>query len=407
MIKKLIFLVLLAAAGAAAWVNWPKINGLIAKMRHPEEQIDSAALAAPAVTVTRVKAADFIETASVSGSLIARDEILISPEIEGFRVLELLVEEGSQVKKGDVLARLAAEPLEAQVAQNQAGIARSVAAIARAQSQITEAEARVDEAKSQLERAKPLKKDGYLSGSVYDQRESAAKTSQAQLTAAREFLHSAEADKEQLQAQYREIAWRQARTEVKSPVDGVVSRRNARVGAVASAAGEPMFRIIARGQIELDAEVVETELAKVKEGQKARIIVPGAGDVEGTVRLIIPEIDKTTRLGRVKIALEANPNLKLGAFARGTIETARSHGLAIPAAAAQFEPSGTSVQVVHGDKVEKRVLKTGLIAGEKIEVKDGLNDGDTIVARAGTFLRDGDVIRPVMPAEQLSKTESP
>lgn len=402
MLRKHIFILLLAAAGFGAWVNRDKFEAIIAKHRQQEEPVDTAALAAPAVTVTTVKTSDFVETAAVSGSLIARDEILISPEVEGYRVLDLLVEEGNQVKKGDVLAHLMAEPLEAQLAQNQAAIARSVAAIARAKSQIAEAEARVDEAKSQLERAKPLKQEGYLSGAVYDQRESAAKTSQAQLAAARESLRSAEADKEQLQAQFREISWRQSRTEVKSPSDGVVSRRNARIGAIASAAGEPMFRIIARGQIELDAEVVETELAKVKEGQKARITVPGAGEVEGKVRLIIPEIDKTTRLGRVKIALENNPNLKLGAFARGTIETARSRGLAIPAASAQFDPAGTSVQLVHGTKVEKRVLKTGLIAGEQIEVKEGLNEGDVIVARAGTFLRDGDAIRPITPAEQVS-----
>lgn len=167
-----------------------------------------------------------------------------------------------------------------------------------------------------------------------------------------------------------------------------------------------MFRIIEKGDVELMAEIVETELTKVKEGQKARITVPGAGDVEGTVRLVSPEIDKATRLGRVKIALGANPDLKIGAFAHGSIITAQSRGVAIPSSAAQFDPSGTAVQLVKGDRVEKKIIKTGLVAGELIEVRSGLVDGDVIVARAGTFLRDGDTIRAVEPSARVSETTS-
>ena len=392
---------LLAAAGGGFY--WQKHKAAI-----PAAVVvaEDAAAGAPAVTVIKVATADFVETAAVSGSLAAREEILVSPEIEGYRVLELMADEGSRVTKGQILARLAAEPLEAQLAQNEASIARAVAAIARAKSTITEAEARVSQANAQLERAVPLKKSGYLSGAVFDQRESDAKTSAAQLGSARDGLKSAEADKAQIEAQRRELSWRRERTEVKAPADGIVSRRNARLGAMATSAGEPMFRIIEKGEIELVAEIVETEMAKVKAGQKARIAVPGAGEVEGTVRLVSPEIDKTTRLGRVKIALGANPDLKIGAFARGSIITAQSRSVAVPASSAQFEPAGTSVQVVKGEKVEKRIVKTGLVAGELIEVKSGLNEGDTIVARAGTFLRDGDAIRPVIPAQQVSETQA-
>ena len=401
MIKKFLMFVVFAAAAAGAGLYWQKHK---AEMAAAGAAPVEAAAGAPAVTVIKIAAADFIETAAVSGSLAAREEILVSPEIEGYRVLDLMADEGSRVTKGQVLARLSAEPLEAQLAQNEAALARATAAIARAKSQITEAEARESEAGSQLERAKPLKKSGYLSGAVFDQRESAAKMAAAQSVAARDGVTSAEADKAEIEAKRRELNWRRERTEVKAPADGIVSRRNARLGAMATATGEPMFRIIEKGDVELVAEIVETELAKVKDGQKARITVPGAGEVEGIVRLVSPEIDKTTRLGRVKIALGANPDLKIGAFARGAIVTAQSRGVAIPASSAQFEPAGTSVQVVKGEKVEKRILQTGLVSGELIEVKSGLIEGDVIVARAGTFLRDGDAIRPVFPAQQVSET---
>lgn len=406
--KKSTLVVMALVAALAAGGGWMKWKSLQAeKTAAAAAPARSDIMAAPAVTVVKVVTNDFVETASVSGSLVARDEIMVSPEIEGYRVLELLVEEGSAVKKNQVLARLASDPLDAQAAQSDAGLARATAAIARARSQITEAEARVKEASAQLERAKPLKKDGYLSGAAYDTRESAASTSEAQLVASRDALKSAEADKAQVEAQRKELEWRRSRTEVKAPDDGIVSRRNARVGAMATSVGEPMFRIISKGEIELDAELIETEIAKVKVGQKARISIPGAGEVDGTVRLVSPEIDKTTRLGKVKIALGANPSLKLGAFARGVIETAKSRGLAVPSGAVMFEPAGTFVQLVKNEKIEKRQLKTGLVAGELIEVRDGLAENDMIVARAGTFLRDGDAVRSVTQADRISETAAP
>jgi RND family efflux transporter MFP subunit len=360
-------------------------------------------LAAPAITVSTAKTNDFIETAVVSGSLIPREEILVSPEIEGLRVLELLADEGDHVKKGQVLARLVSEQIDAQIAQNRANLARSDAAIAQAESQIAQAEAQAKEAAAQLQRAEPLKKSGYLSGATYDQRESAARTTAAQLVAARDGLIAAKAEKAQVEAQGRELEWRRSNTDVTAPQDGVISRRTARMGALASSVGEPMFRIIQRGEIELDAEIVETELKNVKVGQKAIVTVPQVGNFEGRVRLVSPEVDKTTRLGRVKIFLGSNPQLRIGTYARGLIETAHSRGLGIPSSAVTFDQGVASVQVVKNNTIKKHLVTVGLISGDLVEVKKGLHEGDMVVTRAGTFLRDGDVVRPIAPAAKLSE----
>jgi RND family efflux transporter MFP subunit len=386
------------AAGAYIYVEKKHTSAIQA------ERLEAAKpIAAPAITISKVTTDDFVETAAVSGSLVPREEILVSPEVEGLRVLELLADEGDKVKKGQVLARLVAEQIDAQLAQNDANLARSTAAIAQAQSQIAQAEAQAKEAEAQLERAEPLKKSGYLSGSTYDQRESVARTTAAQLVAAREGLAAAQAEKAQVEAQRREITWRRNNTDVTSPKDGVISRRTARIGGMASNIVEPMFRIIENGEIELDAEIVETELKNVKVNQKAVITVPQIGDFEGRVRLVSPEVDKTTRLGRVKISLGANSVLRIGSFARGRIETARSRGLAVPSSSVTFDQGAAFVQVVKDDKVEKRAVTVGLAAGELIELKDGVKDGDMVVTRAGTFLRDGDVVRPILPEAALSE----
>lgn len=378
---------------------------LMQQRREAAKQAEATVISAPAVTVTKVSAADFVETAMVSGSIVAREEILVSPEVEGFRVLELFADEGSLVKKGQVLARLVDNQLQAQIAQNEAGVARAQASIARAKSQVTEAEARTREAGAQLERAEPLKKSGYLSGAIYDQRVSADQTSRAQVAAAQDALKAAEAEKLQVEAQRRELDWKLGNTEVKAPADGIVSRRNARIGAMGTSTGQPMFRIIQNGDVELDAEVVETEIAHIKVGQKAFVTVPGIEETKGTVRLVSTEVDTTTRLGRVRIFLGQKPEFRLGAFARGRIETATSHGLAVATAAVTFDPAGPYVQRVNGDKIEKLPIKTGLITGELVEVLSGLNEGDVIVARAGTFLREGDIVRPILPDAKVSEVK--
>jgi len=172
----------------------------------------------------------------------------------------------------------------------------------------------------------------------------------------------------------------------------------ARVGGYAAGAAEPLFRIVAKGEVELDAEVIETRLAAIKLGQPARVEVAGLGEIAGTVRLVSPEVDKATRLGRVLIFLGDNPGLRVGAFARGTIVTATGNGLAVPASAVLYGPEGATVQVVRANRVETRRIKTGLAAGALVEVGEGLADGDLVVARSGTFLREGDTVRPV-PAE--------
>jgi HlyD family secretion protein len=393
----------LYASGRLPTVPWIGSSSPASEpVRVPVSQ--SANAVAPAVSVVAVSSADFIETVLITGSVIARDEILITPEIEGFRVEELFVEEGARVEKGQLLARLASETLEAQLAKNDADAARANAAIAVARSGIVQVEASVKEATNAFDRVKPLKEQGYASGATFDQRESAASTAAAKLISARDSLKSAEADKAAFEAARRELSWRRSKTEIRATVDGLVSRRSARVGSVASAASDPIFRIIARGEVELDAEVAESDVHKVHEGQVAMVMITGLGDVSGTVRLISGEVDRATRLGKVKIFLGVNPDIRLGAFGRGTIVTAKSRGLAVPTAAVTYGADGARVLVVADGKVQARRVKIGLKTVQSVEITEGLAERDMIVAKAGSFLRDGDTVRPIVADAKVSGT---
>ena len=393
--KLLIAAIVVLAAAAIAVTLVAQPSSKRAEASKPGAAMHSEEATAAVVTVVQVAPADFTETVLATGSLVPREEILVGPEVEGLRITEVLADEGQRVKKGDVLARLVSDTLEAQLAQNEAGLARATAGIARAKAAIVEAEARVTETRNAFERAKPLKAAGHMADAAYDQREQAARTAQAQLLAAQDGLKVAQAEKAQVEAQHREINWRRGRTAVVAPADGIISRRMARVGGFAAGAAEPLFRIVAKGEIELDAEVTETRVGAVKEGQQARVDAPGV-TVAGTVRLVSPEIDKATRLGRVRIYLGDNPALRIGSFARGTIEVARSRGLAVPASAVLYGPDGVVVQVVRDNRVRTQRIVPGLAAGALVEVREGLSQDDLVVARSGTFLRDGDAVRPVL-----------
>jgi RND family efflux transporter MFP subunit len=351
---------------------------------------------APAVTVTRAVEREVIERAIVTGTLVPREEILVAPEVEGLRVTEVLVEEGDTVAQGQVLARLSRDLLETNLAQSNATIARAEAAIAQASSQILQAEASQTEAAQALERTRSLMRSGNTTEVQLEQRVAAARLAEARLAAARDGLNIAQAEKRSSEAQRQEIQVRLGRTDIKAPQAGILSRKTARIGATASAAADPLFRIIAKGEIELEGEVTETQLVRIREGATAQVTIEPGRSIEGRVRNVSPEVDRATRLGRVRVALPRDPILRIGSFARGTVELARRRGVAVPASAVVYGADGSTVQVVVDDRVQARQVRTGLASEGFVEIVEGVAAGNLVVTRAGSFLRDGDAVRPMV-----------
>lgn len=358
--------------------------------------VPDAAAIAPAVTVVPAESREIVERAVVTGTLVPRDEILVSPEVEGLRITDLLVEEGDRVTKGQVLSKLSLEMIVTQEASNAAAIARAEAAIVQAQSQIVQAEAANVEARQSLERAQALSKTGNATAAVLEQRVSAAQGAEGRLAAARGGLQSAQADLATARAAGAEIALRRARTDIRAPEAGIINRRTARIGATATAVGEPLFRLIARGEIELEGEVPETSLARIQVGNPASLDLDDGRQLRGKVRRVYPEVDRATRLGKVRIRLGDDPVLRIGAFARGNVEVARRTGVAVPVSSLLYAADGrASVLVAKDGRVEARPVTTGLSAEGFTEIRAGVAAGESVVARAGSFLRDGDRVRPV------------
>jgi multidrug efflux pump subunit AcrA (membrane-fusion protein) len=186
---------------------------------------------------------------------------------------------------------------------------------------------------------------------------------------------------------------------LRAPAAGLVTEVRTVVGAPASPQAGPMFRISVNNEIELDAEVPSVHMLKLNPGATVRISRDNAPDLVGRVRLISPQIDRTTQLGHIRISLTNNPSLKVGMFARANIDAKRSCGVAVPRTAIDH----LTVQVVKGNTVETRRVRVGLVSDTSTEILEGLDVGEIVVADAGTSLHDGDQIK-TMFAEELDRT---
>lgn len=185
---------------------------------------------------------------------------------------------------------------------------------------------------------------------------------------------------------------------VQAPVAGVISVSNATIGAFASGKGEALFNIIARGEYDLVGLVPTSDIGKLAVDQPASVHVIGSGDVDGKIRRVGPTIEPNSQLGQVFIGINTDKRLLVNASGRALIKTGQSCGIAVPLTAVQYGSAGTVVQVVKRDRIETRRVETGLMSGGQIEIRDGLSEGDDVVARAGALLREGDTVRPVTAA---------
>jgi multidrug efflux pump subunit AcrA (membrane-fusion protein) len=195
----------------------------------------------------------------------------------------------------------------------------------------------------------------------------------------------------------------QTTTSVQAPVAGIVLKVDATIGTTASARAAPLFQLIAYGEFELLGELPANQLSKLGPGQVAKINVVGIGEVAGRVRTLAATVDGATQLGQVRIFIGNDPRLRVGSFARADIVIAQSCNVAIPVSAVLYGHDTSVVAVVRNDRVETRQVTVGLMSEGEAEIREGLTEGDLVVAKAGAFFREGDRVRPFLagaPAEK-------
>jgi len=319
---------------------------------------------------------------AAAGNVAAWQEAIIGPELNDYRITEVRASIGDQVRKGDVLARIASDVVDSEWLEARAAVA--------------EAEAILLEARANDERARQLREQGFYSPQQRIQSQTAATTALARLNAARARLHSAE--------------FRRAKANVVAPDGGIISASQATVGSLTQP-GQELFRLIRGGRLEWRAEVTAAELGRIRPGQIVRLHSPNGASLEGTVRSVAPTVDPQTRYGLVFVDLPADSarSVSAGMFARGQFEVGQQPAMTLPQSAVQFREGFAHVfrldtpPLATGDslvRVTQVKIDTGRRRGDRVEVTAGLDPAAQVVVSGGGFLADGDNVRVVGNGER-------
>jgi RND family efflux transporter MFP subunit len=340
---------------------------LSGRVRHQE----TAAAPKPALTVTTVRpqTADMPRRLVANGNVAAWQEAIIGSESGGLRLTDVRVNVGDTVKAGDVLAVFAADSVQADMAQATAAL--------------MEAEAAAADAANNAARARTLKDSGALSTQQINQFSTGAQTAQARVEAARAGVSS------------QRLRLRHSR--VQAPDDGIISARNATVGAVVPAGAE-LFRMIRQGRLEWRAEVTAAELGSLRPGTVATLTGPGGAVINGRVRMVAPTVDLQSRTALVYVDLlppeTGTLAVRAGMYARGEFELGSTPALTVPQQAVVVRDGFSYVFRVNQDnRVSQVKVSTGRRLGERLEVVDGIAPDALIVLDGAGFLNDGDLVR--------------
>ena len=339
----------------------------------------------PALTVTTAQAVvrSIPSVLSANGNVLAWQEASVGAEVGGMRVQELLANVGDVVQRGQVLANLVSEGVQADVA------------VARAQ--LAEAQANRLDAVANAERARSLQDTGALSAQQITQFLTLEQIAQARVASAAAALES------QL--------LRLKHTQVVAPDSGTITQRNAALGSVVGA-GSDMFRMIRQGRLEWHAELTSAELGRVPVGAAVVMTAPSGAQAHGRVRMVAPTVDPQSRLGLVYVDLVGPvapakaplvQSFKPGMYVQGIFVLGKSDAMTIPQQAVVVRDGFSTCFVVQPDgRVAQLKINTGRRVGEganaMVEVLNGLPQGAQVVAAGAGFLNDGDLVKTVANA---------
>ncbi len=316
------------------------------------------------VTAAPLVRTELKRTIAMTGSVYAWQDVIIAPEVGGYRVAEVLVDVGDHVRAGQKLVALSTSLLEAEVATKQA--------------MLNQRKAELDNAEAALHRGEMLAETHVLSEADLD------KLTADQL-AKRAAAASAQADLETSQLRLKF-------TSVTAPDDGTITSRTVTVGQIAQSGAE-MLRLLRKGRIEWRGEVPEMQLGELEAGQEVTVTTVDGLVVHGKIRVVAPTVSSGNRTGLVYVDLPPDDRIRPGTFARGEIEIGRGPGYTVPLESIVSADGYSYIFVVQPDNtVERRRIETGAVLGDSIEVVSGVEGNETIVNKGAGFLKDGDLV---------------
>jgi RND family efflux transporter MFP subunit len=326
----------------------------------------------PTVTVLIPGHAQAKHIISATGTLAARVEMPVGANGEGGMISRVLVQPGDWVKRGQILATVERSVQAAQIN----GVRANIAA----------AEANAQVAKADYERAKALVSRGFISKADVERKQGAYEAAAAQVHV--------------VQAQLREAQARNGRLDIRAPASGLVLTRNVEPGQVVGGGSGVLFRIAQDGEMELKAQMDETDVAQLPLHAPVEVTPVGASaSVSGQVWQISPVIDPQTRQGTARVALHYDKGLRVGGFATAKLQSGVVDAPALPQSAVLSDAKGNYVYIIDNkNRVARRDVSIGDITEQKIIITKGLDGSERVIESAGPFVNIGQVVQPVLDA---------
>jgi RND family efflux transporter MFP subunit len=334
------------AAGAAAGASTPTVTVMI-----PGRQSVQAVIAA-------------------NGTIAARREMPVGVAGEGGQVVRVLVEPGQWVGAGQTLA-----VIDRSVQAQQAASLSASIRVARADA---------DLAQSELDRAEALVSRGFISKADLDRKRATRDSANARVRVA--------------EAQYKEAVARNGRLNIVAPAAGLVLTRQVEPGQVVGAGSGVLFRMAKGGEMEMLAQLAESDLQRVRAGTRATVTPVGTNlQIAGQVWQVSPVVNPDTRQGMVRIAVPYSDALRPGGFADARLVSGSTEAPLLPESAVQSGPEGNYVLIVgKDDKIERRLVKVGTVTDGGVSIASGLTGNEKVVVLAGAFLNVGDKVKPTI-----------
>ena len=327
---------------------------------------DAQPQSALTVTVTQPQSRNWEKTLEANGNIAAWQEVVIGSELSGLRITQVKVNVGDVVKRGQLLAQLNPETINAELAQSRASVA--------------EAQATLNDAAANAKRILALKNTGAISAQEAAQYSTTQQTAQARLDLARAQIESSQI--------------RLTQSRIVAPDDGVISARTATVGSLAQT-GQELFRMIRDNRLEWRAQVTSAELYRLKPGMKVSVISadPNQPAIMGTVRMIAPTINDDTRYGLVYVDLPRSSALRMGMFVKGTFQLGTQDALTLPQSSLLLRDGFAYVFILdRQNRVHQQKIETGRRVDDRVEVI-GLPANVRVVVSGTAFLTDGDTVK--------------
>jgi HlyD family secretion protein len=362
---------LLIAATGLGMLGVAAVNTqTLAQNSAPAKPAAASNAKAAAITVASVRRQSISNTIAATGTIVPWQEASVASRTNGQPITQLLADVGASVRKGQVLAQMDDRTARAELAQVQASLAQAVAS--------------AKQATLNRDRALALKGTNAIS-----EQDILQATTQADLTAAQQS---------QAQANVQAAQVRLENTRVVAPDSGVIVSRNATLGQ-APGAGVELFKMHRQGKLEWRAEVAVDRLPELNAGDKVSVVLGDGTAIQGSIRLVAPQLDARSRIGIVFVQLPASNKLRAEMTASGSIQRGEQSALVVPSESVVIRDGRSYVFVVNAGKVKRVAVTTGKRSDSGVELRSGVAEAAQVAVRGAGFLSDGDAVTVVAAGE--------